>query len=211
MPNNIIALSKISILKNTLISVLLGVLLLSLVVLPAEYGIDPTGFGRLTGLVDLSSGAGKSNAQTGKDVALVAQNNLEDEPFPEGNVNNHDGEPMSRSVKITLQPADEVEYKALLQAGEPVFYYWSVLNNEQVYVDFHGDPTEGDFPEGYSQSYEAGEMAQSTGSFTATFTGNHGWYWLNISESQIVIKLKITGYYDSLGEVYRGNQMKTHN
>jgi len=80
------------------------------------------------------------------------------------------------------------------------------VGGEEVYFDFHGDPTKGEFPDEYFQRYEEGEVVSAKGSFTATFTGNHGWYWLNISEHDITIKLEATGYYSSLTEIYRGNQ-----
>lgn len=203
-----IAPSRTSLLKNTLIASLLAAGLLSLVILPAEYGIDPTGFGQVTGLIELSSR--ESEHQHNASDKPTLRDKL-DTPFPNGETNLHDGPPVTRSFEILLQPADEVEYKALLPAGEPIFYRWSVQSDEAIYVDFHGDPTEGEFPEGYSQSYETGEIAGSAGSFTATFTGNHGWYWLNISENEIVINLEVTGYYDSLKEIYRNNQMTPYN
>lgn len=195
--------SRNGLLKTTLTASLLAAGLLSLVILPAEYGIDPTGFGKITGLTELSSEEhNTSNNATHSDKL--------DTPFPTGKANLHDGPPITRSFNILLKPADEVEYKTLLPAGEPIFYSWSVQSDEETYVDFHGDPTEGEFPEGYSQSYETGETTGSAGSFTATFTGNHGWYWLNISENEIVINLEVTGYYDSLKEIYRNNQMNPY-
>ena len=32
----------------------------------------------------------------------------------------------------------------------------------------------------------------------APFSGEHGWYWLNISEKPVTIKLTVTGYYDKM-------------
>lgn len=206
LEENTMALTKPSLLKNILYASLLAVALLCLVVLPAEYGIDPTGFGKLTGLNKLTDHQDdhKEVVNNGSQTAQQAQNTA---PFPMGKANVHDGSPITRSFEIVLKPADEVEYKALLPAGEPIFYQWSVKNGEPVHVDFHGAPTEGQFPEGYAQSYNIGEMPASEGSFSATFTGHHGWYWLNFSENDIIINLKVTGYFKSLEEVYRGNQI----
>ncbi len=33
------------------------------------------------------------------------------------------------------------------------------------------------------------------GSLVAPFAGEHGWYWLNISEKPVTIKLTFTGYH----------------
>ncbi len=46
--------SASNLVKATIATVVLAIVLLVLVVLPAEYGIDPTGFGELTGLSDFA-------------------------------------------------------------------------------------------------------------------------------------------------------------
>lgn len=119
----------------------------------------------------------------------------------------HDVAPTTKQVEIRLQPLDEVEYKAELRTGEPMLYRWSVRGSDEVYYDFHGEPTEGDFPEDYHQQYGEGESPRAAGSFVPTFTGHHGWYWLNIADREVVIDLEVIGYYGDLRELYRGNQM----
>jgi hypothetical protein len=37
----------------------------------------------------------------------------------------------------------------------------------------------------------------------APFTGEHGWYWLNVSEGPITIKLTVTGYFTQLKDYGR--------
>ncbi len=32
----------------------------------------------------------------------------------------------------------------------------------------------------------------------APFAGEHGWYWLNVSETPVKIKLTVTGYQEKL-------------
>lgn len=207
MLENNITYSRANLLKHTLFALFLAAALLGLVVLPAEYGIDQTGIGKLTGLTELTANQKVPCKEEVNNKTQMSQKEQGIAPFPIGKANVHDGPPITRSFEIVLQPADEVEYKALLPAGESIFYQWTVQSGEDTYVDFHGDPTEGNFPEGYSQTYDVGEMPDSAGSFTATFTGHHGWYWLNISEKEIAIRLEVTGYYESLEEIYRGNQM----
>ncbi|GEM_PF-1301113 len=209
MTNQTINTSKPKLLKQVLIAFILATGLLTLVVLPTEYGIDITGFGKISGLSKISQEESMMHEDTvspSNDVNNIAEEDNPEEPFARGTANKHSSEPSTKSFSITLQPLDEVEYKAVLDPGEPIFYRWSVTSKEDVYVDFHGDPTEGVFPEEYFQSYEEGEMAQSGGSFSPTFTGNHGWYWLNIADHEITIILEVTGYYTSLGEIFRGNQ-----
>jgi len=209
MSNQLVNTSKRNLLKQVLIASILASGLLTLVVLPTEYGIDVTGFGKISGLNKISQKQpllGTDIVSTANDVNNTTEDENAVEPFPRGHANKHSAGPSTKSFSITLQALDEVEYKAVLAPGEPIFYRWSVTSNEDVYVDFHGDPTEGVFPEEYFQSYEEGEMAKSGGSFSPTFTGNHGWYWLNIADHEITITLEVTGYYTSLGEIFRGNQ-----
>jgi hypothetical protein len=210
-----ITTTKASLLKNLLLAALMAAALAVLVVLPAEYGIDPTGFGAASGLTALAPEHEEpghheeaEHEEPVDDDHSLSEDELseEDAPFPMGQANAHDGPANTRKFEIVLKPLDEVEYKAVLATGEPMFYNWSVVSGEEVYVDFHGDPTEGEFPDEYFQSYQEGEMTAAQGSFTATFTGNHGWYWLNISENDITITLEATGYYSVLEEIYRGNQ-----
>jgi len=204
-----------TLLKRTVTAILLAIALLVLVVLPVEYGIDPTGIGKAMGLTELAPPATEMehhSAESIEDYDPIAEAlngteiNEDDTPFRQGIANAHKASPLSTTFSIILKPLDEVEYKAVLTAGEPMLYSWSVVGGEEVYFDFHGDPTEGEFPDEYFQRYEEGEVVSAKGSFTATFTGNHGWYWLNISDNDITIKLEATGYYSSLKEIFRGNQ-----
>lgn len=39
------------------------------------------------------------------------------------------------------------------------------------------------------------------GSFIARFTGQHGWYWRNLSDERAMITLETSGYYSRLGRI----------
>lgn len=39
------------------------------------------------------------------------------------------------------------------------------------------------------------------GSFIAPFTGQHGWYWRNLSDERAMITLETSGYYSRLGRI----------
>jgi len=154
MTNQLVNTSKRNLLKQVLIAFMLAAGLLTLVVLPTEYGIDITGFGEMSGLSKISkeqSSIHEDIVSPSNDVNNVAEEDTTDEPFARGTANKHSSAPSTKSFSITLQPLDEVEYKAVLAPGEPIFYRWSVTSKEDVYVDFHGDPTEGVFPEEYFQ------------------------------------------------------------
>jgi hypothetical protein len=35
----------------------------------------------------------------------------------------------------------------------------------------------------------------------AAFTGQHGWFWLNLSQGPVVIELNVSGFYDKIVEI----------
>lgn len=193
--------SKKSILINLAVAICIAALVLAVVVLPAEYNIDPTGLGKLMGLTEL---AAEPEDDHSDDHALE---NVSLEGTPVSFL--HDSTAKSEVIEIHLKSSDEVEYKALLNKGEPMLYSWSVITEGEVYYDFHGEPSHPEeFEEGFFQSYEVGDgVVAAQGSFVAPFEGRHGWYWLNISEGDITIRLQAQGYYAELVEVYRSNQL----
>lgn len=171
-------------LRGSLIALVVAVLLLVAVVLPAEYGIDPSGAGRLLGLTALG------------DAKRIAENTR-------GGVSAHSHPRAARSANVTinLAPREELEYKAQLAQGEPLLYSWQV-NGGPVYFEFHGEPTEGEWPKDFFSSYEISERATAAhGSFVAPFTGRHGWYWRNLSDEPASITLAASGYYTRLGRI----------
>jgi hypothetical protein len=83
--------------------------------------------------------------------------------------------------------------------GDSLVYGWRVKDGSQVYFEFHGEPNEGKWPEDYFESYEKGEASSGAGSMVAPFTGNHGWYWLNLSDKPVTIVVELAGYYTNFG------------
>ena len=167
-------------LMSTLIAAVAAALILVAFVLPAEYAIDPLGIGRLVGLDAL--GTSKSS----KPITEV--------------MHAHERKAYSGNIQIDLAARQELEYKATLAAGEPMLYSWRVQGGP-VYFEFHGEPTEGEWPEGYFRSYEIQERAhESHGSFIAPFTGQHGWYWRNKGDTPVTVTVRTTGFY---GELFR--------
>jgi hypothetical protein len=174
------SVTKRQLLVGTAIAIVVACALLVLVILPAEFGIDPTGAGKALGLTQM--------ARSSNDVSTQV-------------MNEHARKYRSARVVIHVQPGEELEYKALLGAGEPLLYSWTV-DGGPVYFEFHGEPTEGDWPEDYYRSYQIKERSSAEhGSFVAPFTGNHGWYWKNLSAEPASITLEASGYYSKLQRV----------
>jgi hypothetical protein len=161
-----------------LIAVGLAGVLLVTVVLPAEYGIDPTGFGRLTGIDDLSEGGGSDVGRSGV-VSRV-----------------EDGPPRNHTFSFELAGLQDDEYKLHMLANQSILYTWT--STGPVNFDFHGDPDRPSRPGEFS-SYEDAQDDSRSGSFQAPFDGRHGWYFQNVGGQPVTITLEVWGYYDVIG------------
>jgi len=183
--------SSRQLLISTVIAAAVAALILITVVFPAEYGMDPLRTGRLLGLSAMSASKGATAAGN---VTLAGTSVMH--PHPQ--------KYRSARIEIQVQGREELEYKALLAAGEPLLYSWTVAGGE-VYFEFHGEPTEGNWPKDFYQSYQIVERTGSAhGSFVAPFTGQHGWYWRNLSAEPVTIVLETGGYYTKLGRIGGG-------
>ena len=207
-----------ALLKTTLATAVAAIVVTVLFILPSEYGIDPTGVGARLGLLDLggidADQADDADQDEAARLILGAYPGLPDEfdryepevlgePFS----TTHDAVFRTDTLTINLDLGEEVEYKAIMRQGDAIVYSWTV-DSGVVYTDFHADPGEDaeGYPEGYFIRYRESETGSSSGSIVAPFDGNHGWYWLNIQDNAIEITLQISGFYESVSEVYRGTQ-----
>jgi hypothetical protein len=104
--------------------------------------------------------------------------------------------PRAEVKVIELKPGEQTEIKSVLKGGQMILFSWRSEGGE-VYVDFHGhDPAAGDK---YWVRYEEQQSgSQGHGSLVAPFEGEHGWYWLNISDKPVKITLQLSGYYDKV-------------
>ena len=171
-------------------------------VLPAEYGIDPTGIGRAFGLTAINGPArtleiadvvgGNENyrqveiPEFGQPVPLPNPAVHQDEPEP----------PQTRTLEVTIPPEKETEIKMVMREAKMIEYSWHTARGT-VYTDFHGhDPEAGQ--EYFVRYKEQQEGEGNNGSLAAPFAGEHGWYWLNYNDFPVVITLRITGYFDDI-------------
>lgn len=175
--------------RATLLAAVVAAMVLVTVVLPAEYGLDPTGIGRATGLyrpaADTSGDAGAAAAVAGSagapgtGTALVTS----DTPF------------RSDEMSITLAPGEGGEIKAQMNAGERLVFSWAATG-AGVDVDMHGEATT---DSGTDRSYKTGEFETAGhGAFEAPMTGNHGWFWQNLTDDPVTVTVKTSGFYRRL-------------
>lgn len=204
--------SRGSLLKYGLVALAAAVVVTVLFVMPAEYGVDPTGIGARLGLTEL---ARVSSADTDAAPRLVSgafpgiptefdfyDPEVLGDPFSR----THNGIFRSDTLTIDLAFGEEVEYKAVMRQGDALVYSWRLTKGNVIYADFHADPGENDaYPEDYWIRYLETEGDRANGSIVAPFAGNHGWYWLNIEEDPVTIELEVRGFYESISELMRNN------
>ncbi|MFZ5863808.1 MAG: hypothetical protein ACOYXR_13325 [Nitrospirota bacterium] len=178
MEQPVTAPSKLAIVRATLVACLLALALLVGVVLPAEYGLDPTGTGDVLGLTDL----GKAKA-AGAAARGFQRTRSEPQKYRED------------TVTLTIEPGQGLEYKFRLVAGGTMLYSWTATDT--LIYDFHGEPQNA--TNGYFESYEKSENRQGHGSLVASFEGTHGWWVKNPGVAPVTMTLTTAGYYDVVG------------
>jgi hypothetical protein len=161
----------------TLVALIVAGVVLVIAVLPAEYGIDPTGIGESLGLVVLSEPGAPAAGDVRPDGIQA-----ESSPY------------RSDSITFELGPSDSVEYKYRLEPGQSMIYAWE--STGLVRTEMHSEPDGA--PEGTAEFFEIIESSTAAqGSYTAPFPGIHGWYWLNLSETApATVTLISAGFYE---------------
>jgi len=182
----------------------IAALLLLLVVLPAEYGIDVTGFGKAVGLTRMATPPAKIVKLTDvvggnekiREVAVPDAG--QPTPLPNPAVfQDEAAPPLTRTLQITIPAGKETEVKVKMHMSKVVAFSWQVGNNDKVYSDYHGhDPSFG--AEFFVRYKEDQESNSGNGTLTAPFDGEHGWFWLNINDHPVTLLLTVTGYFDDL-------------
>ena len=187
--------SRKRILVSTVIATLLAMLILVSIVLPVEYNIDPIGIGTRLGLTALAT-AKTRPVQTTELPQVQPETSVTDEIAqltPDSF--------RTETIEIPMQGDEELEYKFHMEKGQMLLYTWDTGDTE-MYYEFHAEPTEGQYPEDYYMSYQIGDgVSGASGTLVAPFTGNHGWYFLNLTENPVTVKLQVSGYYASHGRL----------
>jgi hypothetical protein len=177
-------------LKSTILAATTAAVLLVTVVMPAEYGIDPTGIGKIMGLTSM-----------GKIKMGLAEESARQKPATEVAVPVQQAAPLSAAVqqrsdemKVTLAPGQSTEIKVTLLKGEKVNYKW-FSSGGKVQFDNHGDSAQANVN---YHGYGKGTKASDEGVIEAAFNGQHGWYWKNRGSESLTITLQTTGAYTEI-------------
>ena len=186
----------------TLIAAGVAAALLVTTVLPAEYGVDPTGVGSVLGLTPMgemkreqaASDAGSADAEADADTGDLT---LDAEPAS-GGATTPAGVAQTGEVTLTLAPDEGTEVKATMNAGDELQYQWST-GGPQVNFELHGEEV-GAASSDYT-SYEKGTSAGKSGTFRAPFEGTYGWFWRNRTGEPLTITVEATGTFQKFEQL----------
>jgi hypothetical protein len=169
--------STASLVKALAIAVTVAAILFVTLVLPIEFGIDPTGLGDRFGVINLIS--------TEPEAPVVDRVGEGDLAF------------RSDETVIDVPANSGLEYKFFLDQHGSLNYEWSLDTDATLYFDLHGEP-QGDTT-GYFESYGAATAGSMKGTITTPFAGSHGWYWRNDTDEDANVTLKTQGNYEIIG------------
>jgi hypothetical protein len=195
IPSHVELPSSRQLVRSTLIGVAAAGAILVVVVLPAEYGVDPIGAGEILGLTEMGQIkmqlAAEAEADRAAEVAAAAAPAPAVAPLP---ASTPTATVASRSdeMTVTLDPGEGAEVKLAMKQGARANYGWTVSGGV-VNFDLHADGG------GRSTSYEKGRgVPAAEGLLEAAFDGNHGWYWRNRGNSPVTVTLRTSGAYSEI-------------
>ncbi len=182
--------SSKQLIKSTLIAALVSLLLLVLVVLPAEYGIDPTGVGEVIGLKKMGDLKVSLEKEVQSDLKSDSSKVKEEANKPK---EEHSPSILKKVMSHTLEPGEAIEIKVVMQKGASVKYKWQASNG-RLNHDTHGDSKTNEFI-----SYKKGRSVDSDeGMLTAAFDGSHGWFWRNRDKKNVEVLLEVEGEFTKI-------------
>jgi len=185
--------STAKLLKSTAIAAASAVAILVTIVLPAEYGIDPTRVGSVLGLTEM----GEIKRELAEEKRLDEMNTSSVEPgllddilgLFVGSAAAQDVAEWRDEVSFTLAPGDTAEWKMTMTEGQTAEYRM-VVEGGRVNFDLHGHGG------GNSVTYEKGRGSTGDeGEIVAAFDGDHGWFWRNRDSGEVTVTVQIRGEY----------------
>lgn len=161
-------------------------------ILPAEYGVDPTGAGKALGVTKLSEP--ELNEEQIRGAKRTGVLTVSEQPLPR--------EQWDDEWQVTLAPYEGIELKYTLDEGEAIDFEWEATDT--VEYDLHSHPFEGGTELTESYAVDRGQGMQ--GHYVAAFTGLHGWYWQNRNLEDVTVTLRAAGPIDGSTVFQMGSQ-----
>jgi hypothetical protein len=178
---------------------LLGSLIVFGAILPAEFNWDPLGLGRVTGLGRLWAprqvpfDTSKSEVPLAREFSAGFRSDVIEIPL---------------QAETEARVGNDLEYKVRMVKDAALIYEWSVSgirNPTEFYYDFHGHTLDGR-TEMTVATYKQATGTSVNGALTAPFDGIHGWYFQNQSVNPVVVRVKISGFYELIAPGEAGNE-----
>ncbi len=200
--------------RATLIAVAVAGVLLVAVVMPAEYGVDVTGVGRVLGLTEM----GEIKQQLAREAATAeaaeraaAQVATTKTPAATSPAPADQGTPIAGAtdsasantlavaradtISVTLAPNEGKEVKLVMRKGQAAMFNWRAEGGA-VNFDQHGDSTGA--PNSYIGYGKGTRVEADSGTLVAAMDGGHGWFWRNRSGRNVVVRLIVSGEYSEV-------------
>lgn len=186
--------------RATLLAGAVASALLVTVILPSEYGLDPTGAGRLLGLTQMGEIKAQLAREADADRAVEAGKpivaEVKDSIEPATSAPSAPAGQRSDLTEVVLKPGQGAEIKVAAVEGAQIAYDWSVRGGVVNY-DTHADAV-GISYHGYGKGNgSAGEK----GTLVAAFDGKHGWFWRNRTGQTVTVILQTNGNYTEIKRV----------
>ena len=213
-------------LRSTLVAAVVAVALLFTTVLPAEYGIDPTGIGRIIGLTEMgdikTQLEEEAEADRLKDAAPAPRSNLGPTltrrifaalfiapaaAHEEGHGNKKNaGTPAMMKDGAKKKAAGRTDEMSLtLKPGQGAEIKLVMKKGATATYSWTVEggavnfDKHGDGPGRKSKSYKRGRAVKSDdGILEAAFNGQHGWFWRNRTRKNVTVKLWTNGDYSDI-------------
>ncbi len=190
--------------RSTIIAAATAGAILAVVILPSEYGVDPTGAGKVFGLTEMGEIKMQLAEEAARDAAADAAASQEAATLAVAQAAAGGAQPAAPAqptalraiagrndtTSLTLAPNEGAEVKLTAAKGARIAFDWSVEGGH-VNFDTHADAP-GISYHGYGKGREStGEQ----GELVAAFDGKHGWFWRNRSGAPVTITLRTQGEY----------------
>ncbi len=176
-----------------------GALIVLGAIMPAEFNVDPLGIGKLTGIGRLWA---------------PEQNEIDANSAGGPLAREYETAPRTDVIEIPLTDflgganGSELEYKVAMKANAALIYEWEAVgakNADDIGFDFHGHTTPALGEEMSVATYKQGRGLSQKGALTAPFDGIQGWQFSNFGTGPVVIRVKLTGFYELVPAGQEGN------
>ncbi len=176
-----------------------GALIVLGAIMPAEFDIDPLGLGKLTGIgrlwapPEITIDPNSASGPLARESATAPRTDVIEIPLTDF---------------LGGAKGSELEYKVAMKAGDTLIYEWEAIgatSADDIAYDFHGHTRPAADKEMTVATYKQARGLSQKGSLTAPFDGIQGWQFSNFAEGPVVIRVKLTGFYELVPAGEEGN------